>query len=196
MDILTSVDEVRAQMETNFFGPLVLTRLIVPAMRARRGGTIVQISSTAGIEAKASRSAYSASKFALEAMSEALYNELDPLGVRVLLVELGAFRTGFAGSVRTPKVPLPKEYDGTAVQQVMNAVTNMAAHEWVIPGDVHKGCRAIFDVVMKSGQAEGMEGFLRLPLGKDSAERWRFKIGNLQKTLDGTEKLWSNTDAD
>ncbi|RDL37147.1 NAD(P)-binding Rossmann-fold containing protein [Venustampulla echinocandica] len=191
-----SVEEVRAQMETNYFGPLTLTRLVLPTMRARRSGTIVQISSTAGIEAKASRSAYCASKWALEAMSEALYNELEPLGVRVLLVEPGAFRSGFAGAVNIPKAALPKDYEGTITQQVMDAVVKMGVDEKSIPGDVHKGCRAIFDVVMKSGQAEGTEEFLRLPLGKDSAKRWRVKIGDLQRTLEGTEKLWSVTDAD
>jgi len=65
-------------METNFFGPLALCRILIPTMRERREGTIVNMSSTAGIEAKPSRSLYSASKFAVEAFSEALFDEYVP----------------------------------------------------------------------------------------------------------------------
>ncbi|TVY86263.1 putative oxidoreductase, partial [Lachnellula willkommii] len=100
--------EARAQMETNFFGPLTLTRLVLPAMRARHSGTIVQISSATGLEAKPSRSLYSASKFGLEAFSEALYHEVKPLGIRVLLVEPGWFGTNFSHALVTPAVELPR----------------------------------------------------------------------------------------
>jgi short-subunit dehydrogenase len=66
-------------METNFFGPVALTRLILPGMRERGSGCIVNMSSTAGIEAKPSRTMYCASKFALEAFSEALSEEVRPV---------------------------------------------------------------------------------------------------------------------
>ncbi|KAF4632978.1 hypothetical protein G7Y89_g5147 [Cudoniella acicularis] len=190
-----SDEEARAQMETNFFGPMKLTRLVLPAMRARRSGTIVQVSSTAGIEAKASRSLYCASKFALEGFSESLYNEMLPLGVRVLLVEPGAFGTNFADSVNLPAKELPEEYKGTITEETMNAVVQ-GMKGGNMPGDVQKACQVIFDVVMKRGQAEGMEEFLRLPLGRDNAARWRVKIEGLERTLAGTEKLWSSTDKD
>lgn len=187
--------EVRAQMETNYFGPLKLTKLVIPAMRKRGLGSIVQISSTAGIEAKPSRSAYCASKYALEAMSESLYHEVKPLGIRVLLVELGAFRTSFAASCVVPSKEMPEEYHGTITQQMMDAVTKGLA-SGNAPGDVEKASKAIVDVVMNEGQAEGLEEFIRLPLGKDNAARWRVKIEELTKTLDGAEKIWSKTDHD
>jgi hypothetical protein len=64
------------------------------------------------------------------------------------------------------------------------------------PGDVEKGAQAIFDVIMKTGMAEGMEDYLRLPLGKDGSARWEIKLANLKANLDGTEKIWKSTDAD
>jgi len=186
--------EARAQMETNFFGPVTLTRLLLPQMRRQGSGTIVNISSTAGIEAKASRSLYSASKFALEAFSEALYSEVQPFNIRVLLVEPGAFGTGFAAGCVMPQKEMPVEYRGTITDLHLEGVRNLAGGK--SPGDVEKGCRAIFDVVMKSGQAEGLEEFLRLPLGQDGSARWVVKLDNLRRNLDGTEKIWSNTDND
>jgi len=186
--------EARAQMESNFFGPLTLTRLLVPHMRRRRSGTIINISSTAGIEAKASRSLYSASKFALEAFSEALYTELQPFNIRVLLVEPGAFGTSFAGACVVPEKELPEGYKGTITDLMLEGVRNLA--EGKSPGNVEKGVRAIFDVVMKTGQAEGMEEFLRLPLGKDGSARWVVKLDNLRRNLDETENIWSQTDKD
>lgn len=93
-------------------------------MRQRRSGTIINISSTAGIEAKPSRSMYSASKFALEAFSEALYHEMKPFGVRVLLVEPGAFRSKFAESVVVPEKGLGEDYKGTVTAATVEAVTS------------------------------------------------------------------------
>ncbi|KAH6679106.1 putative short chain oxidoreductase/dehydrogenase [Halenospora varia] len=186
--------EARAQLETNLFGPMTLTRLVVPAMRARHSGTIVHISSTAGIEAKASRSLYSASKFALEGFCEALYNELKPLGVRVLLVEPGAFGSGFADACVLPEKGLPEEYRGTITGEMVEVVMNMRGGN--MPGDVGKAVRAIFDVVTGTGQAEGKEEFLRLPLGKDNAARWKVVMEEKQRTLDALESIWNNTDVD
>ncbi|TVY19167.1 putative oxidoreductase [Lachnellula arida] len=186
--------EARAQMETNFFGPLTLTRLVLPAMRARHSGTIVQISSTAGLEAKPSRSLYSASKFGLEAFSEALYHEVKPLGIRVLIVEPGWFGTNFSQALVRPEVALPGEYEGTPVQSVLDATIAGAGAK--APNDTEKGCRAVFDVVMGSGLAEGVEGVLRLPLGKDCVARIRVKIEEHENMLKVTEKLWSSTDVD
>lgn len=64
------------------------------------------------------------------------------------------------------------------------------------PGDVEKGCQAVFDVVTETGMAEGMEEFLRLPLGKDGSARWEIKLAELRRNLDGTEKIWRSTDVD
>ncbi len=89
----TSDDELRAQMETNFFGAVRLTRLVAPTMRDQRSGRIVQLSSVGGLVALPFNSAYAASKFALEGYSEALRHELVPFGVFVSLVEPGGVHT-------------------------------------------------------------------------------------------------------
>ena len=84
-------------METMFFGPLALTQAVLPGMRARGRGAIVQMSSMGGQLSPPGFGAYCAAKFALEAASESLAAEVAPLGLRVVIVEPGSFRTGFAG---------------------------------------------------------------------------------------------------
>jgi NAD(P)-dependent dehydrogenase (short-subunit alcohol dehydrogenase family) len=93
----TAEVELRAQMDTNFFGAVVVTRAALPFLRAQKAGAIVNISSLGGQLSFAGFSAYSASKFALEGYSEALAGEMAPFGVKVLIVEPGAFRTNLAG---------------------------------------------------------------------------------------------------
>jgi NAD(P)-dependent dehydrogenase (short-subunit alcohol dehydrogenase family) len=171
-----------------------LTRLVLPAMRQRGNGTIVNISSTAGIEAKPSRSLYCSSKFALEAFSESLYHEMKPLGVRILLVEPGAFRTNFSGNIATG-TELPKEYQGTVTELALQGVKDMG-NTWKAPGDVEKGVKAIFDVVMGQGQGTGMEDILRLPLGTDGNARWDVKLDFLRKDLEATKRISEGTDYD
>jgi NAD(P)-dependent dehydrogenase (short-subunit alcohol dehydrogenase family) len=90
-------EAIRAMFDTNFFGAFAMTRAVLPAMRARRRGTIVNITSIAARLAAPGSGFYSATKFALEGLSDALRREVAPLGIRVLMVEPGAFRTDFAG---------------------------------------------------------------------------------------------------
>jgi NAD(P)-dependent dehydrogenase (short-subunit alcohol dehydrogenase family) len=85
--------QYRAEMETNFFGPLNITRAVLPLMREQRSGRVVTITSTAGVVAGAFAGAYAASKFALEGWMEALHEELAPFGIGTTIVEPGFFRT-------------------------------------------------------------------------------------------------------
>src|SRR5438132_7750641 len=88
-----SPDAVRAQIETNLFGPMNVTRAVLPVMRAQRSGLIITITSTAAIVGQAFSSAYAASKFAAEGWIESLAPEVEPFGIRTMLVEPGYFRT-------------------------------------------------------------------------------------------------------
>jgi len=99
---LSAVEEgedaaIRALFDTNFFGLAAMLRAVLPRMRARRAGTIVNIASVGGIIGFPGSGYYAATKFAVEGLSESLAREVEPLGIRVLLVEPGPFRTDWAG---------------------------------------------------------------------------------------------------
>jgi NAD(P)-dependent dehydrogenase (short-subunit alcohol dehydrogenase family) len=107
----TSDEEVRDQLEVNFFAAQKLIRSVLPVMRARRAGFIVNISSVAGARAFAGSGFYAASKFALEGLSEALRLEAAPLGIKVMIVEPGAFDTGFMQVSRRQAARRLPEYE-------------------------------------------------------------------------------------
>jgi NAD(P)-dependent dehydrogenase (short-subunit alcohol dehydrogenase family) len=88
-----SLEEIRAQLETNFFGHVAMTKAVLPVMRQQRSGHIIMISSIGGLHASPTLSSYSASKFALEGWSESLRLECNALGIKVVLVEPGSFQT-------------------------------------------------------------------------------------------------------
>jgi NAD(P)-dependent dehydrogenase (short-subunit alcohol dehydrogenase family) len=88
-----SLDELRLQFETNFFGAVAMTKAVLPVMRRQRSGHIIQISSIAGIHGSYTVSSYSASKHALEGWSESLRMEVNSLGIKVVLIEPGSFQT-------------------------------------------------------------------------------------------------------
>ncbi len=99
---LVDDDLLRAQLDTNVFGPMRLVRAVLPAWRRRGSGSIVNVSSVAGIVGVPYAGAYSASKFALEALSESLHFEVSGFGIRVRLVEPGRYATGFGDDAWVP----------------------------------------------------------------------------------------------
>ena len=104
--------EFRAQMDTNFFGAVSVIRAALPHLRRQKCGAIVNVSSFGGQMSFAGAGSYSASKFALEGMSEALAQEVAPFGIKVMIVEPGAFRTNFsAGSLKY--MPVMAAYEGS-----------------------------------------------------------------------------------
>ncbi len=169
--------ESRNQMETNFFGPLFLTQAVLPVMRQARKGCIVQISSVAGFVSTPALGLYNASKFALEGFSEALAREVTPLGIKVLIVEPGPFRTQWAGTSSKDCAKKIDDYTETA-HTTANMIHGYSGKQ---PGDPLKAARLIIDVV------NGNDSPLRLPLGQIAIERIRNKIASLQKEIDNWE---------
>jgi NAD(P)-dependent dehydrogenase (short-subunit alcohol dehydrogenase family) len=148
-------NELRRQLEVNFFGAAALIRHCLPAMRARGLGFIVNISSIAGARGFAGSGWYAASKFALEGLSEALAAEVKPFGIGVMIVEPGAFRTDFAGrSIVMPTAPIPA-YEELAANRLM-----VSQHDGLQAGDPTRAAEAILNAV------ESPEPPMRLVLGK------------------------------
>jgi len=114
-----SREDVRAQIETNLFGPMNVTRAVLPVMRARRRGLVVTISSTAGIVGQPFVSAYATAKFGIEGWMESLTPEIAPFGIRTMIVEPGFFRTELL-SEQSTKYPEPSidDYAETTRQTV------------------------------------------------------------------------------
>ena len=108
----TTDEELRAIFDVHLFGPAALVRAVLPVMRRQGSGAIVQMSSFGGQVAYPGFGAYCATKFALEGLSEALAAEVAPFGVKVLIVEPGAFRTGFSGGALVQSRAMP-EYEET-----------------------------------------------------------------------------------
>jgi len=177
----TSDAELRAVMDTNFFGAVAVTRAVLPVMRAQRSGAIVNVSSMGGQMSFEGVSAYSATKFALEGMSEALALEVKPFGIKVLIVEPGAFRTSFGGSDALRSMPVSPAYKDilTNIRGVLHEMHGTQ------PGDPAKAARA----VVKALEAEVTP--LRLQLGADSIGAVRAHAETLLKDL----ATWERTGA-
>ncbi|KAL4921354.1 hypothetical protein BDW62DRAFT_197932 [Aspergillus aurantiobrunneus] len=187
-------EEVKLQMETNFFGPLRLIRAFLPTLRARGNTTIVNISSIAGQDALPTCGLYAASKFALEGLSEALAREIAPFSISVLIVEPGAFRTNFLSAVQRTQTPLSEPYRGGPVDVMLG---KFEAAQGKQKGDPAKAVRRVFEVVTGTGEAGGLRGkVLRLPLGPDCVERIGVKMGSLQGDWDATREVALGTDFD
>lgn len=111
------LSDFRAVMETNYFGVIRCIQAVVPGMRERRNGCIINIASVAGHVALSPMASYTSSKYALEALSECLAQEVKPFGIRVAIVEPGIIDTGMARSIGTPaaKTPYPQQRRNAAL---------------------------------------------------------------------------------
>ncbi|NUQ96508.1 MAG: SDR family NAD(P)-dependent oxidoreductase [Streptomyces sp.] len=180
-----SDDETRALFDTNLFGLLNVTRAALPTLRSQAAGRIVNISSSAGFASGLGRGLYSASKFAVEAISEALHAELAPLGIRTTVVEPGAFRTEFrsARSMRRAGRSLPAYADTVGA-----FLTAVEAGDGRQPGDPLKAAAAIRQLVTEA------EPPLRLQLGSDCVSLVESKLASLGKELDEWRELALSTD--
>ncbi|WP_342640230.1 oxidoreductase [Rhodoligotrophos ferricapiens] len=178
----TSDAELRALMETNFFGAVTVTRAALPTLRSQRSGAIVNISSLGGQLSMAGFSAYCASKFALEGMSEALALELAPLGIKVLIVEPGAFRTNLAGA-GMKHMPILEAY------REIVADTRSMAHSMngTQEGDPAKAAAAVARALASPHTP------LRLQLGRDAVDSIRTHAEQLLAELKTWEQVALDT---
>lgn len=174
--------ELRELMEVMFFGAVEVTKAVVPYLRAQGSGTVVQISSMGGQVSMPGFGAYCAAKFALEGLSEALAAEVAPFGVRVLIVEPGAFRTEFGGA----RMHRSRTIDAYAVSTsgTRGAVEAMDGTQ---PGDPVKAAAAIVRAVGSD------DAPLRLALGVDAVEAIRAQHGALAADLAAWEDVSRST---
>ena len=169
----------RALMETMFFGALSLTQAALPVMRRQGSGAIVQISSMGGQVTMPGFGAYCAAKFALEAVSESLAAEVAPFGIRVLIVEPGAVRTGFGGAGMQRSPELGDVYAET-VGPTRRAVEGMDGAQ---PGDPGKAAAAIIRAL------DAREAPLHLALGDDAVDAIRTAQDARRADLDAWEQV-------
>ncbi|MDL2401749.1 oxidoreductase [Rhizobium mayense] len=177
--------ELRALMDTNFFGAMAVTRAALPHMRARGKGAIVNISSMGGQMSFAGVGAYSATKFALEGYSEALAQEVAPFGIKVLIVEPGAFRTSLVSNAER-FMPSHDAYRET-LAGVRKAMLDMDGTQ---VGDPLKAAAAI-DIALASENTP-----LRLQLGDDAIDAVRQHAERLLADLGIWKGVGSNTRLD
>lgn len=182
-----SPEDFRAQIETNLFGPINVTRAVLPVMRRQRSGLVVTISSTGGIVGQAFVSAYAASKFGLEGWMESLAPELQPFGIRTMLVEPGFFRTELLSEESTnyPE-PLIDDYS-EKTRETVTAWKGMNGTQGGDPAKLAKG------LILLIG---GDEAPFRWPAGADAVEAFKKKADELLAQADANRDLSSSLSFD
>lgn len=171
----TSVEEYTRLFQVNFFGLVEVTRAVLPSMRERRRGHVINISSLVGFVGFSGMALYSASKFAVEGYSESLAREVAPLGLRVTIVEPGGFRSDFAGASLVTAGAEIADYAPTAGL----TRTYLRTRHGTQPGDPAKLATALVQVSRMS------EPPLRLPLGSDA---WQQVTATAQAILAEAER--------
>ncbi|MFJ8749549.1 oxidoreductase [Streptomyces sp. NPDC102441] len=182
----TTEQELRDLFDLHVFGPARLTRALLPSMRERRGGSVVMMSSLGGQLSFAGFSAYSATKAALEQLSEGLADEMRPFGVKVLIVEPGAFRTNLFGRGAAYFSEENPAYAGTA-GVTRHTVRSGSGSQ---PGDPAKAAAAIRHAL------ESEKTPLRLALGGDAVDALVGHLDSVRAELAEWEKVSRGTDLD
>ncbi len=176
--------EIRQQFGTNFFGLLDLTRAVLPHMRAARSGHVLNVSSLGGFRGFAGVGIYNASKFAVEGLSEALAQEVKPLGISVTIVEPGSFRTDWGGRSLAEAERSIDDY-----APVVGAFREgLAKRNGVQRGDPARGALAIIAAVDSDTPP------MRLVIGPDALIGMRMKLDSVAKELDDWESVTTSTD--
>jgi NAD(P)-dependent dehydrogenase (short-subunit alcohol dehydrogenase family) len=175
----TGMTEARDVFEANFFGTLQVTQAFLPIFRKQRSGHIIQISSHGGFKAFPGFGIYNAAKFALEGFSEALAQEITPLGIKLTIVEPGPFRTGFAGAAFKKAAVSLADYAPTAGA----FRERMAAVDGKQEGDPAKAA----DAILRISRLENPP--LRLPLGKIALNSLSAKLDSVKSDMERFREL-------
>lgn len=180
--------EVRRMVEINVFGLAAVTTALLPGMRARRSGTILNVSSVGGIRSFPAVSWYNATKFAVEGLSESLAQEVAPLGIRVVIVEPSGFATDWAGNSAAETEPTREiaDYDGTAGAQRHTFRENVGSE----PGDPARAARAIVDIAHEDTPPQ------RLPLGNFAYDGMLEKFDAVRADIAPREAISRGADRD
>ena len=177
-------EEVSKLFNTNFFGALELTKQVLPVMRNQKFGRIVNNSSQAGLMANPGTGYYSASKFALEGLMEALDKEVRPLNIFVTSVQPGAFRTDWSGrSMKKSKINIT-DYD----EHVRSRINMIAEIDGKQPGDPKKAAKIIFDLTRYEDPPN------KLLLGAVVLSAYREKLDHMENDLDTYESITLSAD--
>jgi len=174
-----SLDEARAQFETNVFAPLAILKAVLPAMRARGEGRIINITSVSGLAVWAGTGVYCASKWALEALTQSLAQEVAALGIKVVNVAPGGLRTGFAAGSKVIVADKLPDYDGLA----RDAERIMAQHAGREPGDPAKAAKAILAI------ADAPDPPMHLLLGEDALKYAGYATQHLSADIEAWKAL-------
>ena len=157
----STADEVLRLFDTNVFGLLHVTRAVLPAMRARRAGHVINISSLGGVRSSAGFGVYCATKFAVEGLTEALHAELAPLGIHATAVQPGYFRTEFLDGASLAVAPRVLDDYAASAGAVREAARRINLNQ---PGDPVRLAQAVMKLVASPTPP------LRLPLGTDTLQ--------------------------
>ncbi|MCX6146993.1 MAG: oxidoreductase [Candidatus Kapabacteria bacterium] len=181
-----SMAEIKNQFDTNVFGAMYITQKVLPSMRQNKFGYILQLSSMAGFRSAPGVGLYNASKYALEGFSEALFHEVKSLGIRVVIIEPGPFRTEFAGTSLKVAQNRIKDYDSTThlrIDQILEGSGKQI-------GDPFKAVK----LIIRSVDADNPP--LRLVLGKIAINAIRLKLKEVEQDILVWEELSVQTDYD
>jgi NAD(P)-dependent dehydrogenase (short-subunit alcohol dehydrogenase family) len=182
----TTDDELRSLFELHLFAPVALTRAVLPHMRAQGGGAIVQMSSVGGQITAPGFGAYCATKFALEGITQALHDEVAPFGIRTLIVEPGAFRTGLF----RPEAAYQSQPMAEYAQTVGPTRDYVSGGHGLQPGDPAKAAQAILAAL------DADKPPLRLVLGGDAIDNIRARLDQLTDELARWEEVGRRTTID
>ncbi|KAF9235492.1 hypothetical protein BU15DRAFT_77980 [Melanogaster broomeanus] len=187
------VEKMKQQYQTNVFGTLDVTNAVLPYMRQQRSGTVVMVGSRSAWRTEVKGLGfYASSKAAVHAMAETMALELEPLGIRVLIVEPGSFRTeGIYGNQFDESNPI-SDYD----EERGKSVATFSAIAGKQPGDPDKAMKAVVEVVCGEGRAKGREWPLYLVLGKDAEQDVGNKCARIIRHLAEWSDVIRNVDLD